>query len=69
MMTLKTKVAIHATAKDIEPLQNFLAWLVEMDYDVANACSEIITSAAAGISINTIYAILDILLENIEIDD
>lgn len=68
MMTIETTVTLHATEKDIEPLQNFLGWLEDMDCDVADACDKIISSAARGISTNTIYALLSTLLDNIEVD-
>lgn len=70
MMTIKTKVTLHATEKDIEPLQNFLGWLEDMDCDVADACDEIIRSRTPvpGISTDAIYIILDNLLDNIEVD-
>ena len=68
MMTIETKVTLHATEKDIEPLQNFLGWLEDMDCDVATACDKIISSEVRGISTDTIYAILDTLLDNIEVD-
>lgn len=70
MMTIETKVVLHATEEDIEPLRNFLGWLEDMDYNVTNACDEIIRSNAPvpGISTDIIYVILDNLLDNIEVD-
>lgn len=68
MMTIETKVILHATKKDIEPLQNFLGWLEDMDCDVENACDKILDSEARGVSTDTIYALLDTLLNNIEVD-
>ena len=68
MMTIEIKTTIRATAKDIEPLLNFLGWLDDMDCDVADACDKIIASEVQGISTDTIYAILDTLLDNIEVD-
>lgn len=67
-MTIETKVTLHATEKDIEPLRDFLGWLEDMDCDVADACDEIISSEVHGITTNTIYAVLDTLLDNIEVD-
>jgi len=68
MMTVETKITLHATEEDIEPLQNFLVWLEDMDCDVADACDKIIQSEIPGDSTNTIYAVLSILRDNIEID-
>ena len=68
MMTIETTVTLHATEKDIEPLQNFLGWLEDMDCDVANACNKILSSEVRGISVDTIYALLSTLLDNIEVD-
>ena len=68
MMTIETKVTLHATEKDIEPLQNFLGWLEDMDCDVEVMCDKILNSEIRGISIDTIYALLDTLLNNIEVD-
>lgn len=68
MMTLETKITLHATEKDIEPLQNFLTWLEDMDCDIADACDKIIKAEVPGESTNIIYAILSILRDNIEID-
>lgn len=68
MMTIEIKTTIHATEKDIEPLQNFLGWLEEMDCDVAVACDKILSSEVQDISTDTIYALLDTLLDNIEVD-
>lgn len=67
-MTIETKVTLHATEKDIEPLQNFLGWLEDMDCDIADACDKIISSEVHGVTTNTIYAVLDTLLDNIEVD-
>ena len=68
MMTIEIKTTIRATEKDIEPLQNFLGWLEDMDCDVAEACDKILSSEIRGISTDTIYALLDTLLSNIEVD-
>jgi hypothetical protein len=67
-MTIETKITIHATEKDVEPLRNFLEWLEDMECDVANACDKILSSEIRGISTDTIYALLDTLLSNIEVD-
>ena len=64
MMTIETKVTIHATEKDIEPLQNFLGWLEDMNCDVAEACNKFFDR---NHTINSIYINLSELLNNIEI--
>ena len=68
MMTIETKITLHATEKDVEPLQNFLGWLEEMDCDIAVVCDKILSSEVRGISTDTIYALLSTLLDNIEVD-
>ena len=64
MITIETKVTIQATKKDIEPLQNFLGWLEDMDNDVADACNEFFEN---GLTLDSIYTNLSGLLDNIEI--
>ena len=64
MMTIETKVTIQATKKDIEPLQNFLAWLENIDDDVTNAFNEFFDR---GHTLDSIYTNLSGLLDNIEI--
>ena len=49
-MRLETKVTVHATQKEVEPLMNFIAWLEELDDDVFKACNnELINSTLTGI--------------------
>ena len=64
MITIETKVTIQATKKDVEPLQNFLGWLEEMDNDVVDACNEFFD---CGLTLDSIYTNLSGLLNNIEI--
>ena len=64
MMTIETKVTIRATKKDIEPLQNFLGWLENIDDDVADACNEFF---GYGHTLDSIHTNLLELLDNIEI--
>ena len=50
-MRLETKVTVHATQKEVEPLMNFIAWLEELDDEIANACDkELINSTLGGIA-------------------